>query len=79
MPIVKKLISHGNSKVLVVDRALLDLLDIKDETKVQITTDGRSFTVAPIRSPEENDRLFQSALKDTNEKYGVMLGKLAHS
>jgi antitoxin component of MazEF toxin-antitoxin module len=79
MPIVKKLVNHGNSKALVVDKALLDLLDIKDETAVEITTNGRSFTVAPVRSAEENNRIFEAALNETNEKYGGMLKKLAEN
>ena len=79
MPIVKKLISHGNRKALVVDRALLDLLDIGDETKLEITTNGRSFTVSPVRSAEENNKIFEAALQDTNEKYGGTLKKLANS
>ena len=64
MPIVKKLVNHGNSKALVVDKALLDLLDIKEGTAVEITTNGRSFTVAPVRSDEENNRIFEAALAE---------------
>ncbi len=38
---IKKLSKHGNSLALVIDRGMLDLLDIDAETLLSIKTDGR--------------------------------------
>ena len=39
----KKLSKHGNSLALVIDRSILDLLDIDEQTPLQISTDGRAL------------------------------------
>ena len=55
---VKKLTRHGNSLALVIDKPILELLNIFPETPLEITTDGRRLIIAPSR---RSDR--QSALK----------------
>lgn len=44
---VKHLTKHGNSLALVLDRRVLDLLEIDTETPLSITTDGKSLIVSP--------------------------------
>ncbi len=67
---MKKLTKHGNSWALVIDRPILDLLGIDPEsTPVDITTDGSSLLVAPVRD-ERRERAFRAALKRSNRKYG---------
>ena len=46
---IKKLSKHGNSMALVIDRAILDLLDIDENTSLELSTDGESLVVAPVR------------------------------
>ena len=50
---VKKLTRHGNSLALVIDRPILDLLNIDTDTPLDITTDGKRLIVAP--AGERND------------------------
>jgi hypothetical protein len=38
---VKKLTKHGNSLALVLDRGVLDLLEIDADTPLNIKTDGK--------------------------------------
>jgi len=73
---VKHLTKHGNSLALVIDRGVLDLLDIDSETPLSVTTDGRSLIVAPIREAQ-NKKAFRAALKEGNRRYGKMLKRLA--
>src|SRR5689334_8805743 len=39
---VKKLTKHGNSYALVIDKPIMDILNITDDTPLNITTDGCS-------------------------------------
>ena len=73
---VKTLSRHGNSLALVIDRAILDLLRIGIDTPLEITTDGDSLTISPVRDPERRARL-AAALEEGNERYGRMLKRLA--
>ena len=43
----KKLIRHGNSAALVLDKALLDLLNVEMDTPLEVTTDGHNIIISP--------------------------------
>ena len=73
---VKKLTRHGNSLALVIDRPVLDLLDIDGDTPLSVTTDGKCLFVSPARNKSGQKR-FQAALEDVNKQYGRALRKLA--
>ena len=73
---VKRLTKHGNSLALVIDRGVLDLLEIDGDTPLSLTTDGKCLIVTPVRDPEREKR-FRAALADGNRKYGKMLKRLA--
>lgn len=73
---VKRLTKHGNSLALVIDRGVLDLLEIDADTPLTLTTDGTSLIVTPVRSPERQKR-FRKALEDVNRRYGRALKRLA--
>ena len=44
---VKTLTKHGNSLALVIDKPILELLNIDADTPLSITTDGTRLIVAP--------------------------------
>jgi antitoxin component of MazEF toxin-antitoxin module len=73
---VKRLTKHGNSLALVIDRGVLDLLEIDGDTPLSLTTDGKCLIVTPVRDPEREKR-FRAALAEGNRKYGKMLKRLA--
>ncbi|MDX2346130.1 MAG: AbrB/MazE/SpoVT family DNA-binding domain-containing protein [Legionella sp.] len=54
---LKKLVKYGNSKALVLDRAILELLNIKEGALVKLRTDGKSLTITPVESLETEDLL----------------------
>ena len=73
---IKKLTRHGNSLALVIDRAVLDLLEIKADTSFRILTDRRTLIISP--APEqEHRRKIKAASATANERYGRMLKRLA--
>jgi antitoxin component of MazEF toxin-antitoxin module len=44
---IKKLVRYGNSNALVIDRAILELLNIAEGSLVKIATDGKSLIITP--------------------------------
>lgn len=72
----KKLSRHGNSLALVIDRSILELLDIDQETPLEITTDGRALVIVPAHDKRRRKR-FQDALAASNRQYGKALKRLA--
>lgn len=73
---VKKLTKHGISLALIIDWAVLDLLEIHDDTPLDITTDGEVLIVTPVRD-EERRAKFDTALRSANTKYGRALKHIA--
>lgn len=74
---IKKLTRHGNSLALVIDKAILELLDMDADTPLSIGTDGTCLVIAPAGEPERRARL-REALDDGNRRYGQALRRLAH-
>lgn len=72
----KKLTKHGNSYALVIDKPVLELLRITENTPLEITTDGQSLNISPVQD-EKRRKQFEAALKKTNKKFGKALKKLA--
>lgn len=73
---IKKLTKHGNSLALVIDKGVLDLLNIDDKTPLDISTDGKILLISPVRD-EKRKRQFEEALEKVNKKYGRALKRLA--
>lgn len=73
---IKKLTKHGNSLALVIDRGVLDLLEIDAETPLNIKTDGKCLIVTPAQDATRH-RKFRAALNEANRRYGRALKKLA--
>jgi antitoxin component of MazEF toxin-antitoxin module len=73
---MKKLIKHGNSLALVIEKPVLDLLGAGPETSIDITTDGHALVLVPIKDAKRQ-KAFKSALSRANEKYSRALKKLA--
>ena len=44
---LKKLVKYGNSNALILDKAILELLDIEEGSMVKIKTDGKSIIITP--------------------------------
>ncbi|MGO8694325.1 MAG: AbrB/MazE/SpoVT family DNA-binding domain-containing protein [Rectinemataceae bacterium] len=72
---VKKLVQHGNSAALILDKPILDLLNLKVDTLLEITTDGKNLIISP-QSDENKENDILASLEKINEKYGRALKKL---
>ena len=74
---IKKLIKHGNSWALVIDRPILDLLKITEETPLEIETlDGKSLQIRPVETSTTRPNV-KKALEKANKKFSKTLKNLS--
>jgi len=73
---LKKLISHGNSAALIIDKPILDLLKVDMDTPLEITTDGKNLIISPVKD-EKREKRFKTALEKVNKGHETTLRKLA--
>lgn len=73
---VKTLTKHGNSYALVIDRPILDLLNITPESPLEVTTDGKVLMIAVASTSGRRERLARS-IEKTNRRHGKALKRLA--
>ena len=71
----KKLIQHGNSVALVIDKPIMEMLKITNETTFELSTDGKNIILSPqVKNKQGNDIL--KSLEKINGKYGSVLKRL---
>jgi antitoxin component of MazEF toxin-antitoxin module len=75
---IKTLTKHGNSYALVIDKPILDLLKIRPDTPLAISTDGKNLLI----SPKEGERSgvseeFEQSLEKVNRRFANVLRRLA--
>jgi antitoxin component of MazEF toxin-antitoxin module len=73
---VKKLIKHGDNVALIIDKPILEMLKITNETTFELSTDGKNIILSPqIEHSQEKDILH--SLEKINAKHGAVLKKLS--
>jgi len=73
---VKKLTKHGNSLALVIDKPVLELLRIDQETPLDITTDSRRLIISPAAASARRKK-FEEAQAWAHRNYGRGFKRLA--
>jgi antitoxin MazE len=73
---IKTLTKHGNSWALVIDKPVMELLNISPETPLKIRTDGETLIIAPDKETPRKKK-FRAALEETNRRYHKALKRLA--
>lgn len=74
---LKKLVKYGNSNALVIDKAILELLNIEEGSVVKIKTDGKDIIISPqekittekINIPLTSNQATKEALVEQMFKY----------
>jgi antitoxin component of MazEF toxin-antitoxin module len=69
---LKKLIQHGNSAALVIDKTIMEMLKITSETTFELTTDGKNIILSPQNENNQKVNMLNS-LEKINKKYGIVL------
>lgn len=73
---IKTLQRHGNSQALVLDKPILEMLGVREDTCLELSISGGSLIVTPVNvgvGRAEIDRVFD----DLQPRYGEMLRRLA--
>jgi len=70
------MIQHGNSSALIIDKPILELLNIEQNTPLEIITDGKNIIISPISDTERLNKL-NSSLNKINTRFSKTLIKLA--
>lgn len=73
---IKKMIQHGNSAAIVIDKPIMELLDFDIETPLEISTDGKNLIISPIKDINRMEKL-KSSLSEINKTHRKTLEKLA--
>lgn len=73
---LKKLTKHGNSLALLIDKGVLDILNITSDTLLNVSTDGQVLVITPV-SEKDRPEKFASALDKVNRRYSPVFKKLA--
>lgn len=73
---IKKLIQHGNSSALIIDKPIMELLKINNDTPLELSTDGSNIIISPVKSKDRINKLNKS-LDVINIKHSGTLKKLA--
>jgi antitoxin component of MazEF toxin-antitoxin module len=73
---IKKLVRSGNSLALVIDKPLLEALEIDAETELEVSTDGEILVIAPVRDRKRQKKVAE-IVAEAHERYGGVFKRLA--
>ena len=71
----KRLIQHGNSVALVIDKPILEILKISNDTAFELSTDGKNIILSPQNDCSRENEIIYS-LERINKKHGSVLKRL---
>lgn len=72
----KMLAKTGNSYAVILDKPLLEQTGIDENTPLEITTNGDSIVVTPVRDPEDTER-FKEMMESIGKRYARTFKRLA--
>jgi antitoxin component of MazEF toxin-antitoxin module len=75
MAMIKRLTAIGNSLGLIIDRPILELLDIDKETPLEVRTDGEMLIIRPQR--RNRSARLNTAAERMMDAHDETVGKLA--
>lgn len=73
---IKHLTKVGNSQALIIDRAILDLVEIDEQTPLKLGVEGRRIIIEPL-SEKEIERRFGKAADKVERRFSKMFKRLA--
>jgi antitoxin MazE len=73
---IKTLTKLGDGYALIIDQMMLDRIRATADSQFEITSDGHSLLLTPVRDPERENKV-KAALDKVNARHGGALKKLA--
>ena len=74
---IKTLQKHGDSRALVIDRALMEAMGIEDDTPLEVNLGGRNLLVTPAADVGVGPDRVRASIEKMRGRYGSMLRSLA--
>lgn len=72
----KRLSKHGNSWALIVERPIMELLNITEQTPLNVSTDGRRLIIEPANTGSRRKK-FEAAKAKSHKRFANVYKKLA--
>jgi len=73
----KRIRAIGNSAGIIIDKPILELLKITQETELDLSTDGERLIITPIRTPAGKQARFKKAQSRVLRNHDETFRKLA--
>ena len=73
---IKKLVKHGNSAALVIEKPILNLLGATPDSSFEVATDGQSLILTPVQD-EEREKRFYETIEIIGNRYAKAFETLA--
>ena len=73
---IKRLTRSGNSLALVIDKPLLEALELDADTELEVSTDGEVIVIRPVREHRRTAKLAE-VVAEAHERYGGVFKRLA--
>lgn len=73
---IKHLTTHGNSLALIIEKAILELLHITQDTPLEINTDGRNLIISPVED-KKREKKVRAAMEKVHNRHAATFKALA--
>ena len=73
---VKRLAKHGNCLALIIDKPVLELLRIDQDTPLDVSTDGKRLIISPAKASARRKK-FEEAQAWAHKNYDRAFKRLA--
>jgi antitoxin component of MazEF toxin-antitoxin module len=73
---IRKMVPHGSDVAIIIDKPLMEQLELDIDTPLEISTDGKNLILSPVRDIERLEKL-KTSLDKINKKHGKTLERLA--
>ena len=74
---IKQLRKVGNSSALILDRAVMELIGLEENSEVQLTVHNGSLVLTPANPKQVSHEMFEKALSKVMSKRRSALQRLA--
>jgi antitoxin component of MazEF toxin-antitoxin module len=73
----KRIRAIGNSAGIIIDKVILDLLQITPETELDLSPDGERLDITPVRTPPQRRAVLRRAQRRVLDDHDSTFRKLA--
>jgi putative addiction module antidote len=73
----KKLTKHGNSLALIIDKPLLQMLNISEKTSLELLIEDGALIVRPMRQKRRSKKDIKAIAQEIMKEYADVFHKLA--